>query len=644
MLTVSDKIIVGVLIFSCLVITLLLNYLLNKKTKKQLEKVFIIIFALLIFWLLSEMLQMIFVNLYGAKAIYFDYCSYVSVCLLPVVFFFMTLIFEKTYIKLKKKYLLLFIIPLLSLIILWTNDFHHLFYEVYSKTPTDAVFGKYFNIHLYYTYILFGISLFRLMKYSIKNAGFFSKQAILILIGSLVPIIVDGLMIIGVVKISPYITPITFAITAICFAFAMFRFDLFKTTPIALQRVVDRISDSYVILNDNYTISDYNKTFITTFKINGTSKIRGTDFETFLKRSNLNIDIYKINSCIEKIIDNDKTEVFRLYVEEINKYFNVEISSIIDNGQILGILILFKDVTQHIEDMKNLKENQSILLEKERLATLGQMIGGVAHNLKTPIMSISGATEGLEDLVREYEKSVGDPDVTMEDHHAIASDMMNWITKIRSYDNYMSDIITAVKGQAINMNENQNETFTIEELLSRVNILMRHELKAALVAINEDIQVDKNTSIHGNVNSLVQVVNNLITNSIHAYGPADSIQQATASGSSFVKGSGAEFGSGKAIGQKISEVSTNRTIDLIICRKNDNIVISVTDYGSGMTEEVKNKLFKQMITTKGHNGSGLGLFMSYSTIKGNFQGDMNFTSELGKGTTFNIILPYTVEK
>ena len=49
-----------------------------------------------------------------------------------------------------------------------------------------------------------------------------------------------------------------------------------------------------------------------------------------------------------------------------------------------------------------------------------------------------------------------------------------------------------------------------------------------------------------------------------------------------------------------------------------------------MSDEIKDKLFKQMITTKGHNGSGLGLFMSYSTIKGNFQGDMNFTSELRK--------------
>ena len=58
-----------------------------------------------------------------------------------------------------------------------------------------------------------------------------------------------------------------------------------------------------------------------------------------------------------------------------------------------------------------------------------------------------------------------------------------------------------------------------------------------------------------------------------------------------------------------------------------------------MDDEVKQKLFKEMITTKGKNGTGLGLFMSYSTIRAHFNGNITFESEKGKGTTFNIILP-----
>ena len=80
-------------------------------------------------------------------------------------------------------------------------------------------------------------------------------------------------------------------------------------------------------------------------------------------------------------------------------------------------------------------------------------------------------------------------------------------------------------------------------------------------------------------------------------------------------------------------------IDLILEKQNNNLIISVKDYGSGLPEKVKNKLFKEMITTKGKNGTGLGLYMSYSTIKAHFNGDITFESETGKGTTFNITLP-----
>ena len=58
-----------------------------------------------------------------------------------------------------------------------------------------------------------------------------------------------------------------------------------------------------------------------------------------------------------------------------------------------------------------------------------------------------------------------------------------------------------------------------------------------------------------------------------------------------------------------------------------------------MSKEVQNKLFKEMITTKGKNGTGLGLYMSYSTIKGKFNGNITFESKEGVGTTFTITIP-----
>ena len=243
-------------------------------------------------------------------------------------------------------------------------------------------------------------------------------------------------------------------------------------------------------------------------------------------------------------------------------------------------------------------------MEKERLASLGQLIGGIAHNLKTPIMSISGATEGLTDLIKEYESSIDDPEVNSQDHHDIAKDMSSWVAKIKTHTEYMSDVITAVKGQAVTLSNEEDISFTVGELLKRVNILMKHELKNAIIYLNIAMKTDENTIIHGDINSLVQVINNMISNSIQAY-----------------------------------DGKPEQNIDLTVEKDNNHLIIFVKDYGPGMPEYVKNKLFNEMITTKGKNGTGLGLYMSYSTIRAHFNGNITVVSEEGKGTTFSIILP-----
>ena len=220
-------------------------------------------------------------------------------------------------------------------------------------------------------------------------------------------------------------------------------------------------------------------------------------------------------------------------------------------------------------------------------------------------MSIAGASEGIKDLVNEFDASIGNPIVNDDDFHAIAGDMREWLDKINSYTEYMSDILTAVKGQAVNLSEQTQLDFTIGELFKRVNILMKHELKQAVVYLNMSMKVDENIIINGDVNSMVQVINNMISNSIQAY-------------------------NGKP----------EQSIDMIAWKNDNNkIVITVKDYGPGLPDKVKNKLFKEMITTKGKNGTGLGLYMSYSTIRAHFNGDITVESEEGKGTTFNIILP-----
>lgn len=293
---------------------------------------------------------------------------------------------------------------------------------------------------------------------------------------------------------------------------------------------------------------------------------------------------------------------------EISKKDNVINESplpLLSNDELGDLTISFNKI-QHLtqEYITQIKDTQESLMESERLSSLGQLIGGIAHNLKTPIMSIAGAAEGLNDLIKEYDSSIDDPTVNSQDHHEIASDMSTWIEKIKNYTEYMSDIITAVKGQAVVMSNEDDINFTISELVKRVTILMKHELKNAIINLNTDIKVDENLTLNGDVNNLVQVINNMISNAIQAY-------------------------NGKE----------NESIEFTITKDSKNIIFSIEDHAGGLPDKVTDKLFKEMITTKGKNGTGLGLYMSYSTIKAHFNGNITFDTKKGKGTKFNIYIP-----
>lgn len=592
------------LIISAALITGLLVYVLKIKNKTSLQNIFCLDLLCVFIICVGVILQAILSKLCNIPAINFENYIYIGTCFLPVCILFTGKIFSNPNYKLKRIDLFTLIIPITSLIILWTNNFHHLFYKVYSTNISKCVYGNWLIIHNIYSYTLLLIGIIYMIKASGKTSGFFSKQSLLIIAGMSIPIVVNVLGTFKIIPMSVFITPISFAFAMVFFALAIFKFKFLGIAPIALRTVVNRMSDSYIILNENYVVIDFNNTFLNTFKLKD-ENIRDKNIIKFLEHhQDYGVNIAEFKQYLNSVKGRTETVSFEQGILPFNKFFTVEINNIMDKNNFLGILILFKDITQHKQDIQTIQNNQDMLMEKERLASLGQLIGGISHNLKTPIMSISGAAEGLTDLINEYDASIGDPEVTNNDHHAIANDMREWITKIHSYTAYMSDIITAVKGQAVNLSENENNEFTVDELFKRVNILMKHEISNASLTLAIDVQVPSATTLVGDINSLVQVINNLITNAIQSYN-----------------------------GRKGEEIK-------VLAQKLDNnLIISVIDHGCGMTKEVQDKLFNTMITTKGKNGTGLGMFMSYSTIKGHFNGDITFETEVNKGTTFNVILP-----
>lgn len=249
-----------------------------------------------------------------------------------------------------------------------------------------------------------------------------------------------------------------------------------------------------------------------------------------------------------------------------------------------------------------LKEIHETLIDNERLYFLGSIVGSITHNMKTPLMCIGTSIESLKELINEYSLSVGDPSVTDDDHRNIAKDMEVQTANLYQYYVYLKELAQVLKDQTVSRSISQYNSFTIGNLINRLNIILKDQLKIYRCTLNTQCNIDNNTIIKGKLISLIQVINNLIVNSAEAY-------------------------------------ENGGTINLSIYEQNDKILFVIEDFAGGIPEEIKEKLFKELITTKGKKGTGIGVYSSYRLIKNDFMGDVDVKSEVGKGTTFTISIP-----
>ena len=378
-----------------------------------------------------------------------------------------------------------------------------------------------------------------------------------------------------------------------------------------MQRVLDWISDGYLVVSENGLVINCNLPFREMF-----GKQFGISENVYLQDSVEDSDLesktglYNLITSIESCRKTRSSISYEQAIitgsgESLKKlYYMVDITPLIIESRIEGFVAIFKDVTKVKESMQRLQDSQNRMMEQERLASLGQMVGGLAHNLKTPIMSISGSVSAMENLITECKTSVGDPDVTDDDYKEIYAEMDTWIGRLREACAYMSDIITAVKGQAKNMSTSEETEFSLEELFKRVSLLLRHEFLRSGCKMEIENHIPQDIYLTGDINNLVQVMNNLVNNAIDA------------------------------------ECTAERKEIIIEIQKDHKFLqLAVKDFGTGVSPKVKDRLFKQMITSKGTAGTGLGVFISNAVIRGKFGGEMWMTDNPEGGAVFWISIP-----
>lgn len=506
----------------------------------------------------------------------------------------------------------LMIVPVLAVVICLTNEWHHLQYQVFSVIRSEIKFGPFVAITGIHSYLCQLASMVLLVNFARRNPSrLYIGQCAMLILGGLCPSVISILATFSGLNFPITATPLSYMFLVLFNGIAIYRLNLLDITPVATQHILDWISDCYLILSSNGLVISYNKPFAAVFA----SKY-GIMENRYLKDCVKEEDISKktaiynimtaVNACRESqsTISYEQSAILDRGGTIQKNYYITDVSQLIVNERPAGFVVIFKDITQLKKSMQQLQDSQSRMLEQERFAFLGQMMGGLAHNLKTPIMSISGCISAADTLIDECLSSLDDPNVNNDDYREIYGEMREWFQKILESTAYMSDIITAIKGQATSVSAFNDSIFTVDELIKRTTLLMRHELVSSGCSLLAEYDGPPDMKLHGDINNLVQVLGNLVSNAIYAQ---------------------------KQVG--------GGCITVGMTQEDDQVKIYVKDTGHGIPDSVRHRLFREMTTSKGAQGTGLGLYISNAVVHGKFNGTMWCEDNPGGGAIFGMTIP-----
>lgn len=540
---------------------------------------FITLCTLFLIYLIGLTAQIIYLNMGGDPkyAIYFDYIVYLGAMYQPILFFNISKQFENNDANMKK-YRWMYYFSTILLGLLWTNDLHHLFYKKYSIYFSETVFGPALLIYSIFAYFMYVYAMIKIVRCSKNKSGMFTMQSFLIILGILVPLLGNFIGIMGLANTTIYLQAILFSITILCYYIAIVKLKALNVIPVAVKTIMDTMTDSFIVISKDGTIADINKTCIEKFAPLMELKQNDNLYEKLEGRKTIKL------SDVKNIVDEATkkkctiTKEFHIVKGDYDRYFEVDVQPIKakSGNEYVASLLLIRDITQAKRDME-------IMTKNENLVILGELAGGVAHDINTPIAAIKNGIMMLKDTVAtDNEKML--------------------LTRMDSCADKIINLVNSMRNQIRNIGSDEKTEVNISSVINDTLMIVHNETMKKGVKINLNIKDE--LKVMGNATKLGQVITNLVMNAIQAYEDNPGIID----------------------------------IDVYKSEKNEAIII-VEDYAGGIPEHIRSHIFKNILTTKGVSGTGFGLYLAYSVIKGAFGGDMHFETETGKGTKFYIRIP-----
>ena len=301
---------------------------------------------------------------------------------------------------------------------------------------------------------------------------------------------------------------------------------------------------------------------------------------------------------------------------EVIRLRNVELASLYDESRRQKEEIEIQK--KHADEaLVELKAAQAQLIQNEKMASLGQLTAGIAHEIKNPLNFVNNFSEVNAELIDEMKQEIDKGN--LGDAKTIAANIKNNLVKISYHGNRADDIVKSML-QHSRSSTGVKEPTNINALADEYLRLAYHGLKAKDKSFTATTKTDFDESI-GSINIIPQdigrVILNLITNAFYAVSEKRSSFSAAAD----------------------SEDKYEPTVSVSTKKVNGRVQITVSDNGNGIPQKVLDKIFQPFFTTKPTGqGTGLGLSLVYDIVKAH-GGEIKVETKENEGSRFIIQLP-----
>ncbi len=303
---------------------------------------------------------------------------------------------------------------------------------------------------------------------------------------------------------------------------------------------------------------------------------------------------------------------------ELYRIKNIELAHL--NNEIYNQKIIVERQSKHLEEtLTNLKATQTQLIQSEKLASLGELTAGIAHEIQNPLNFVNNFSELSVDLVKELKEEIKKQEKDWELIDELANDLSQNQEKINHHGKRAASIVTGML-QHSQASSGKKELTDINKLIDESLRLSLNLLKAKDGSTSMPERNHLNTKIEANFDEnlpkikvipqdISRVLINLLNNAFYAV--------------------------------NVGRTSSSPAKVIVSTKKTDNsFEIKLTDNGTGMSEATKAKIFQPFFTTKPTGqGTGLGLSLAYDIITKGHGGTIECESVEGEGTTFIVKIP-----